>query len=70
MKSRLIEMNKHLIQNSTKSEREKRVHGAIVISMLDSEAPSEKAVEIYQKYIDGEMELDEVKEKIIKMYDF
>lgn len=63
-------MNKHLIQNSTKSKREKRVHGAIAISMLDSESPSEKAKELYQKYIDGEMELDEVKEKIIKMYNF
>lgn len=61
-------MNKHLIQNATKSEREKRVHGAIAISMLDSEAPSKKAMDFYQKYIDGEMELDEVKEKIIKMY--
>ena len=33
--------------------------------MLDSEYPSEKAAEIYQKYIDWEMELDEVKERII-----
>lgn len=61
-------MNKHLIQNSTRSEREKIVHGAIAISMLDSESPSEKATELYQMYIDGEMELHEVKEKIIKMY--
>lgn len=68
MKSGLIKMNKYLIKNSTKSERQEIVNGAIAISMLDSEAPTKKATELYQKYIDGEMELDEVKERIIKMY--
>lgn len=49
-------------------DRKKRVDGAIAISMLDSKAPTEKAMELYQKYIDGEMELEEIKEKIIEMY--
>ena len=61
-------MNKHLIQNSTSRERQKIVNGAIAISMLDSEAPTEKAMELYQKYIDGEMEIDEVSEEILKNY--
>lgn len=53
---------------STKEERQKKVDGAIAISMLDSKAPTEKAMELYQKYIDGEMELEEIQEKIIGMY--
>ena len=61
-------MNKHLIQNSTSRERQKIVNGAIAISMLDSEAPTEKAMELYQKYIDGEMEIDEIQKLIIEMY--
>lgn len=59
---------KYLIKNTTRSERQKRVDGAIAISMLDSEAPSEKAIELYQKYIDGVMELNEIHKLIIEMY--
>jgi hypothetical protein len=57
-----------LIKNSTKEERAKMVRESIVISMLDAPAPTEKAMELYQKYIDGEMEIDEVSEEILKNY--
>lgn len=57
-----------LIKNSTREERQKRVNGAIAISTLDAPEPSPKAMELYQKYIDGEMELDEIKEKLIEIY--
>lgn len=61
--------NKHyLIKNSTREEREKMVRESVIISMLDAPAPTEKAMELYQKYIDGEMEIDEVSEEILKNY--
>lgn len=63
-------MNKEpwLIKNSTKEERAKMVRESIVISMLDAPAPTEKAMELYQKYIDGEIEIDEVSEEILNNY--
>ena len=60
--------NNYLIKNSTKEEREKRVNGAIAISMLDADAPSKEAMELYQKYIDGEMELEQIQKLIIEKY--
>lgn len=36
--------------------------------MLDSPAPSKEAMELYQKYIDGEMEIDEIQTKIIEKH--
>lgn len=63
-------MNKEpwLIKNSTKEERQKRINGAIAIQSTGGGLPTPKAMELYQKYIDGEMELEEIKEKIIEMY--
>ena len=55
-----------LIKNSTREERQKRINDAIAISMLGAKAPSEEAMELYQKYIDGEMEVYEVKEVLIE----
>jgi len=60
--------DKHLIKNSTKEERQKRVNGAIVISMLGAPAPSPETMELYQKYIDGEMELDEIQRILIEKF--
>lgn len=60
--------NRYLIKDTTRDERQKLVNGAIVISMLDSPAPSQKAIELYQKYVDGEIEIDEVSNEIIKNY--
>lgn len=57
-----------LIKNSTREERQKRINDAIALSMLGAKAPSEEAMELYQKYINGEMELDEVKEVLIEKY--
>lgn len=57
-----------LIKNSTREERQKKINDAIALSMLGAKAPSEEAMELYQKYIDGEMELDEVKEVLIEKH--
>lgn len=59
---------KYLIKNTTKEERQKMFNDALSLSMLGAKAPEPKAMKFYQKYIDGEMELDEVKEKLIEMY--
>lgn len=59
---------KYLIKNSTKEERAKRISGALAISMLDAPAPSKEAMDLYQKYIDGEMELEEIKNILIEKY--
>jgi hypothetical protein len=58
----------YLIKYSTKEERQKRINDAIAISMLGAKPPSKEAMELYQKYIDGEMELDEIKDKLIEKY--
>lgn len=61
-------MNKEpwLIQNSTKEERQKRLNGSIAIQMTGGKSPTKEAMELYQKYIDGEMELDEIQKLIIE----
>jgi hypothetical protein len=57
-----------LIKNSTKEERQKRLNGAIAIQMTGGPHPSKEAMELYQKYIDGEMELEEIKNILIDRY--
>lgn len=61
-------MKSLLIKDTTIEERRKIVNGAIVISMLDCEEPSEKTKAIFQKYIDGTMEIEEVQKEIIKCF--
>lgn len=63
-----MQFDSYLIKNSTKEERLKRVKDALTISTLDCKEPEPKAMELYQKYIDGEMELEEIKEILIGMY--
>jgi len=63
-----MQKEKYLIKNSTKEERKKRVAGSITISMLDAKEPTPEAKEMYEHYIEGDMELDEILEKTIKRY--
>lgn len=46
----------NLIKNTTKEERSKLVKRALAISNADGSVPSDKAIELAKKYIDGEME--------------
>lgn len=57
-----------LINNSTKEERQKRINGAIAIQSTGGGLPTPKAMELYQKYIDGEMEIEEIRQEILKNY--
>ncbi|CAI3207895.1 hypothetical protein [Clostridium neonatale] len=61
-------MGSVLIKETTKEERRKIINGALGISMLDCKAPLDEDMKLYEKYIDGEMELSEVKKKLIEKY--
>ncbi len=63
-----MEKNKFLIANSTREERIKYISDAIAISTLDAKEPTTFGKALYKKYIDGEMELSEIRERIIEHY--
>ena len=63
-----MENAKYLIKNSTKEERQKLINDSLAISTLDAKAPLEEDMLLFQKYIDGEMELDEIHKLIIEKY--
>ena len=54
--------------NKTKEEREKIVKKALAIANADGRVPTDDAIQLAKKYIDGEMELDQIKNEIIKLY--
>lgn len=58
----------NLIKDTTKKERSKLVKNALAISNADGSVPSDKAIKLAKKYIDGEMELEQIKEELIKYY--
>lgn len=57
-----------LIKNSNKEERQNLVDGAIAIQSTGGGLPTPKAMKLYEKYIDGEMEADEILQEILKNY--
>lgn len=59
---------KYLIKNTTKEQRKKLLDGALTISTLDCKVPSDEDMELFQKYIDGAMEINEVQQALIKKY--
>ena len=59
---------KHLIKNSTREEREKRVKDAMALALLGGTSPTEECMALFDKYIDGEMELEEIEETILAQY--
>ena len=58
----------YLIKDTTKEERKKLVKNAFAISIASDEMPSKEVIELTKKYINGEMELEEVQNKIIEKY--
>lgn len=60
--------NKYLINATTREGRAKLIDEALAISTLDCKAPSDEEMKLLQKYIDGEMEIDEVQQTLIKKY--
>lgn len=58
----------YLIKDTTRAERKKHVENALAISLLDAGEPTEKTMLLVDQYINGERELDDVKQEILKMY--
>ena len=58
----------YLIKDTTKEERKKLVKNAFGISVASNEIPSKEVIELTKKYINGEMELEDVQKKVIEMY--
>jgi len=60
---------KGLIKNTTKEQRQHMVDGAIAIGSTGGQLPTKSAMVLFQKYIDGEMEIDEVQNEVINNSD-
>ena len=58
----------YLIKDTTKAERKKLVENALGISLLGAGAPTEETKLLIDLYINGEIELQEVKKRIINKY--
>lgn len=57
-----------LIADTTREERQKIVKDAIALSSLDSRPPTENAMMLYEKYIEGKIELKNVTDILIATY--
>ncbi len=57
-----------LIKDTTKEERKKIVKNAFGLTMSSNEMPSKEVIVLTKKYINGEMELEDVQKKVIEMY--
>ena len=58
----------YLIKNTTKEQRKNIAKKAFAISVASNEIPSKETIELSKKYIDGEIELEELKKKVIERY--
>lgn len=61
-------MSSVLIKDTTKEERAKIINGALAISMLDCKTPCSEDMKFYEKYINGKMEIEEIKKEIVTKY--
>ena len=61
-------MKSVLIKDTTKEERKKIIQGALAISIIDCKEPLKEDMIFFEKYIDGEIEIAEIKKKLIKKY--
>lgn len=58
----------YLIKDTTKEEREKIVKNAFAIGTADGKVPTDVVIQLAKRYINGEIELEQVKNEIIKYY--
>ena len=72
MEQNIFERNKIsmnvLIKDTTREEREKIVKDGIALSSLDSAPPTEDGMKLFNKYIEGELELEEIEKIILAPY--
>lgn len=60
--------DKYSIKNTTKEERKEIVKKALAISLLGADMPSDDTLSLAKKYIDGEIELDELQKIVLDKY--
>mgnify|MGYP003369719866 CR=1 FL=1 len=60
--------DKYSIKNTTKEERKEIVKKALAISLLGADMPSDDTLRLAKKYIDGEIELDELQKIVLDKY--
>lgn len=61
-------MERYLISNTTKEEREKLLQDALAISQIDAGPPDDETMKLFQEYINGTMEISEVQKRVIERY--
>ncbi|MBH1942538.1 purine biosynthesis protein PurH [Mobilitalea sibirica] len=59
-------MKSYLIKDTTKEERKKLVEDALTISQIDAGYPTEETIKLFDMYINGELEIDEINKMIIE----
>lgn len=58
----------YLIKDTTKEERKNIAKNAFGISIASDNAPSKETIELVKQYINGSLELEDVKKKVIERY--
>lgn len=58
-----------LIKDTTKEQRERIVKDGIALSTLDSLPPTDEAMSLFGKYVNGEMELDDIIKNMLLPYE-
>ncbi|MEE0858136.1 MAG: hypothetical protein U0M12_01545 [Acutalibacteraceae bacterium] len=59
---------KYSVKKTTRVQREKIANDALAISVLDAPKPSESTMSLVEEYIKGNIEIDEVLQKVIAQY--
>ncbi len=61
-------MKDYLIENTTKEQRREFVAGALGIASIDSHEPSEIILKLSDRYIEGELEIEEIRDIVLNSY--
>lgn len=58
----------NLVKDTALEERQKKVNDALAISLLDAEYPTPETIELATKYVDGKIEVEEMRQIILNRY--
>lgn len=61
-------MQRYLVGNTTKEERETFVKEALAVSQIGGGSPDDETMKLFQEYIDGKMEVSEVQKRVIEKH--
>jgi hypothetical protein len=56
----------YLIKDTTREKRQMNVDDALAITLLDAEYPTSKTLELASKYVEGIIEIDEIRKIILQ----